>query len=91
MNAVVVRQWHGKYYGPGGKTVFRSNASVAKAAAALDDYHDCSLIENCCIKGSQAAMGLETSAAKDLRVAVRVHALFTLLRFALANRLPAAR
>ena len=30
INAVVVRQWHGRDYGPGGQTVFLTNASVAK-------------------------------------------------------------
>ena len=35
INAVVVRKWQGKDYGPGGKTVFLTNASVDQAAAAL--------------------------------------------------------
>jgi Transposase DDE domain len=50
INAVVVRQWQGKDYGPGGKTVFLTNASVAKPLQPFDDYDDRSLIENCCIK-----------------------------------------
>jgi uncharacterized RmlC-like cupin family protein len=50
INAVVVRKWQGKDYGPGGKTVFLTNASVAKPLQAFDDYDDRSLIENCCIK-----------------------------------------
>ena len=35
INAVVVRKWQGKDYGPGGKTVFLTNASVEQALAAL--------------------------------------------------------
>jgi hypothetical protein len=30
INALVVRKWHGKDYGPGGKTVFLTKASVQK-------------------------------------------------------------
>ena len=35
INAVVVRKWQGQDYGPGGKTVFLTNASVEQALAAL--------------------------------------------------------
>ena len=50
INAVVVRKWHGRDYGPGGKTVFLTNASVQQPLHPFDDYDDRSLIENCCIK-----------------------------------------
>lgn len=50
INAVVVRKWHGRDYGPGGKTVFLTNASVAKPLQPFDDDDERSLIENCCIK-----------------------------------------
>jgi Transposase DDE domain len=50
INAVVVRKWNGREYGPGGKTVFLTNASVAKPLQPFDDYDERSLIENCCIK-----------------------------------------
>ena len=50
INAVVVRQWNGKDYGPGGKTVFLTNAPVETPLQVFDDDDDRSLIENCCIK-----------------------------------------
>jgi Transposase DDE domain len=50
INAVVVRQWHGKDYGPGSKTVFLTNASVEQPWRPFDDGDAHSVIENCCIK-----------------------------------------
>jgi Transposase DDE domain len=89
INAVVVRKWNNRDYGPGGKTVFLSNASVEKPLQPFDDYDDRSLIENCCIKESKQQWSLKHPPQKTAR-AVRVHVLFTLLLFALATayRLP---
>ena len=84
INAVVVRQWQGKDYGPGGKTVFLTNAPVEKPLQAFDDYDDRSLIENCCIKEAKQQWDLGHPPQKTDR-AVRVHVLFTLLMFALAT------
>ena len=84
INAVVVRQWRGKDYGPGGKTVFLTNASVAKPLQPFDDYDDRSLIENCCIKEAKQQWALGHPPQKTDR-AVRVHVMFTLLMFALAT------
>jgi hypothetical protein len=84
LNAVVVRQWHGKDYGPGGKTVFLTNASVQHPLQPFDDYDDRSLIENCCIKEAKQQWDLGHPPQKTER-AVRVHVLFTLLLFALAT------
>jgi hypothetical protein len=84
INAVVVRQWHGRDYGPGGKTVFLTNASVAKPLQPFDDYDNRSLIENCCIKETKQQWDLGHPPQKSER-AVRVHVLFTLLLFALAT------
>jgi hypothetical protein len=84
INAVVVRQWKGKDYGPGGKTVFLTNASVAKPLHPFDDDDDRSLIENCCIKEAKPQWELGHPPQKTDR-AVRVHVLFTLLMFALAT------
>jgi Transposase DDE domain len=84
INAVVVRKWHGKDYGPGGKTVFLTNASVAQPLKPFDDYDDRSLIENCCIKEAKQQWDLGHPPQKTER-AVRVHVLFTLLMFALAT------
>jgi Transposase DDE domain len=84
INAVVVRQWRGKDYGPGGKTVFLTNASVAKPLQPFEDYDDRSLIENCCIKEAKQQWELAHPPQKHDR-AVRVHVVFTLLLFALAT------
>jgi hypothetical protein len=84
INAVVVRKWHHREYGPAGKTVFLTNATVDKPLQPFDDYDDRSLIENCCIKESKQQWSLKHPPKKTAR-AVRVHVLFTLLMFALAT------
>jgi hypothetical protein len=84
INAVVVRKWRGKDYGPAGKTVFLTNASVATPLQPFDDYDDRSLIENCCIKEAKQQWELGHPPQKHAR-AVRVHVVFTLLMFALAT------
>lgn len=84
MNAVVVRKWQGKDYGPGGKTVFVTNAPVDQPLRPFDDYDDRSLIENCCIKEAKQQWDLGHPPQKTAR-AVRVHVIFTLLMFALAT------
>lgn len=81
---MVVRTWNNRDYGPGGKTVVLTNASVAKPLQPFDDYDDRSLIENCCIKESKQQWSLKHPPQKTAR-AVRVHVLFTLLMFALAT------
>jgi hypothetical protein len=83
-NAVVVRKWHGRDYGPGGNTVFLTNASVQQPLQPFDDDDDRSLIENCCIKEAKQQWDLKHPPQKTAR-AVRVHVLFTLLMFALAT------
>jgi hypothetical protein len=80
----VVRQWNGKDYGPGGRTVFLTNASVHKPLQPFDDCDDRSLIENCGIKEAKQPWGLGHPPQKTER-AVRVHVMFTLLMFALAT------
>jgi hypothetical protein len=84
IHAVVVRKWHGKAYGPGGKTVFLTNAVVQQPLKPFDDYDDRSLIENCCIKEAKQQWDLGHPPQKSAR-AVRVHVMFTLLMFALAT------
>jgi hypothetical protein len=84
INAVVVRQWHSRDYGPGGKTVFLTHASVQKPLPMLDDDDDRRLIENCCIKASKQPWNLGHPPRKSAR-GVRVHVMFTGLRFALAT------
>jgi hypothetical protein len=80
----VVRQWHGRDYGPGGKTVFLTNASVQQPLQPFDDYDDRSLLENCCIKEAKQQWELGHPPQKSAR-AVRVHVVFTMLMFALAT------
>jgi hypothetical protein len=84
INAVVVSQWNNRDDGPGGKTVFLTNAPVDKPLQPFDDYDDRSLIENCCIKESKQPWSLKRPPKKTAR-AVRVHVLLTLLMFALAT------
>jgi Transposase DDE domain len=84
IHTVVVRQWQGKDYGPGGKTVFLTNAPVEKPLQVFDDYDDRSLIENCCIKEAKQQWDLGHPPQKTER-AVLVHVVFTLLMFALAT------
>jgi hypothetical protein len=84
INAVVVRKWHNRDYGPAGKTVFLTNASVDKPLQPFDDDDDRSLIENCYIKESKQQWSLKHPPQKTAR-AVRVHVMFTLLKFALAT------
>ncbi len=89
INAVVVRKWNGRDYGPGGKTVFLTNAAVDKPLRPFDDDDERSLIENCCIKEAKQPWELGHPPQKNER-AVRVHVIFTWLMFALATayRLP---
>jgi hypothetical protein len=84
INAVVVRQWDGRDYGPGGKTVFLTNAPVDTPLRPFDHDDDRSLIENCCIKATKQQWDLGHHPQKHDR-AVRVHVMFTLLMFALAT------
>jgi hypothetical protein len=84
IHAVVVRKWNGRDYGPGGKTVFLTNAPVDQPLRPFDDYDDRSLIENCCIKEAKQQWDLGHPPQKTER-AVRVHVVFTLLMFALAT------
>jgi Transposase DDE domain len=84
INAVVVRKWNNRDYGPGGKTVFLTNAPVDRPLQPFDDYDDRSLIENCCIKEAKQQWDLSHPPQKTAR-AVRVHVMFTLLMFALAT------
>jgi Transposase DDE domain len=84
INAVVVRKWHGRDYGPGGKTVFLTNAAVEQPLRPFDDDDDRSLIENCCLKETKQQWDLGHPPQKSER-AVRMHVLFTMLLFALAT------
>jgi hypothetical protein len=84
LHAVVVRQWHGRDDGPGGKTVFLTNASVQQPLQPFDDDDDRSLIEHGCIQEAKQPWELGHPPQKSAR-AVRVHVVFTMLMFALAT------
>jgi Transposase DDE domain len=84
IHAVVVRKWHGRDYGPGGTTVFLTNASVEPPLQPFDDDDDRSLIENGCSKEAKQQWDLKHPPQKTAR-AVRVHVVLTLLLFALAT------
>ena len=84
LKAVVVRQWQGRDYGPRGKPVFLTNASVHHPLQPFDDDDDRRLIEHCGIKAAKQPWELGHPPQKTAR-AVRVHVLFTLRRFALAT------
>jgi DDE family transposase len=84
INAVVVRKWHGRDYGPGGNTVFLTNAPVDKPLQPFDDDDERRLIENCGLKESKPQWSVKHPPQKTAR-AVRVPVLFTLLMFALAT------
>jgi hypothetical protein len=91
IHAVVIRTWHGRDSGPGGNTVFLTNASVEQPLRPFDD-DDRSLIENCGSKEAKQPWNLGHPPQKTER-AVRVHVMFTRLMFALATayRRPYAR
>jgi Transposase DDE domain len=59
INAVLVRQWNHRDDGPGGKTVFLTNASVQKPLQPFHDDEDRSLIENCWIKETKQQWSLK--------------------------------
>jgi hypothetical protein len=80
----VVRQGHGRDYGPAGNTVFLTTASGQQPLQPFDDDADRRLIEHCCIKERTPQWELGPPPQKTDR-AVRGHVLFTLLMFALAT------
>ena len=84
IHAVVVRKWPGKDSGPGGNTVFLTNAPVAKPLEVFDDDDDRRLIEHCCRKEATPPWDLGHPPQTTAQ-AVRVHVVVTLLMFALAT------
>ena len=89
ITAVVVRQWQGRDDGPGGNTVFLTNASIRQPLKPCDDDDDRRLLEHCCIKEAKQPWVLGHPPQKTAR-GVRVPVLVTFLMFALATayRLP---
>jgi hypothetical protein len=89
---VVVRKGQGKDSGPGGTTVFRTNAPVDQPLRPVDDDDDRSLMEPCGIKAATQPWDRGPPPQKSDR-AVRVQVMCTLRMFALATayRLPCER
>jgi hypothetical protein len=76
LNAVVVRQWHGRDDGPGGKTVFLTKASVEKPLQPFEAEAERRLIEHCWIKEAKPQWALghpPQNTARAVRVHVAVH------------------
>jgi hypothetical protein len=84
LNAVVVRTWNHRDDGPGGKTVFLTNAPVHQPLQPVDDDADRSLLENCGIQESTQPWDLGHPPQKTAR-AVRGQVVFTRLLVALAT------
>jgi hypothetical protein len=79
-----VRQGHGRDDGPGGTTVFLTNASGQQPLPPCDDDDARRLIEHGCLKASKPPWSLRHPPQKTAR-AVRVHVVFTRLMGALAT------
>jgi hypothetical protein len=58
IDAVVVRPWHGRDYGAGGKTVFLTNAPVETPLQPFINGDDRGPIANCCIKEAKPQWAL---------------------------------
>ncbi len=83
-NAVVVRKWNKRDYGPGGQVGLLTNELVDTPWDAFDAYDDRSLIEHCGMKESTQAWNRKHPPQKTER-AVQVHVFFTLAMFALTT------
>jgi hypothetical protein len=86
-----VRQWHGRHDGPGGQTVFLTNAAVPPPLHACDADEARRLMENSCLKAGQQPGALGHPPQQTDR-AVRGPVVCPLRMFALAtaDRLPCA-
>jgi hypothetical protein len=89
---VVAHPWDGQDLGPGGKTIWLTNAPVEKPLQPLDDDDDRGLIGHCYIKVAKQPWDLSHPPQQSGR-AVRVHVALTLLLlvWATAYRLPCER
>jgi hypothetical protein len=89
IHAVVVRQGNNRDDGPGGTTVFLTNAPVDKPLQPFDDDDDRRLIENRWTQGKHAAMESEASAPEKRAGGARARPLHP-ADVCLGDRLPAA-
>jgi hypothetical protein len=84
IHAVVVRKWHGRDAGPGGKTVLLTNASVQPPLQPFDDDDDRRLIDNGCSNEATQPWAVGHPPQNTAR-AVRVPGVLTVLMCALAT------
>jgi hypothetical protein len=78
LHAVVVCPWDGWDSGPGGKTIWLTNAPVEKPLPLFDDDDDRGLIEHCYIKVAKQPWDLSHPPQQNER-AVRVPVALNLL------------
>jgi len=84
INAVVVRKWDSKDFGPSGKTVFLTNGPVDDPFVAFDGYDERSNIENLLHREGKQAFGLGIIPKKSPN-AVYTHIYMVLATFALVQ------
>jgi hypothetical protein len=84
IQAAVVRTWHGQGDGPGGNTVFLTNASVQNPLQVFGDDDARRLMEHGCLEATKPPWGWGPPPQNTPR-AVRVHVMLTLLLCALAT------
>ncbi|MCK9222423.1 MAG: transposase [Limnochordia bacterium] len=87
INAVVVRIWDNKEYGPGGKVVYLTNQPVEKPLETFDNYDGRSLIENTLFREGKQAWALENIPQKNQRAAVaHIFITFAMVALTMAYR-----
>ena len=84
INAVVVRIWDNKDYGPDHWVVYLTNQSVKRPLETFDDYDGRSLIENTLFREGKQAWALENIPQKSQRAAV-AHIFITFAMVALTT------
>lgn len=84
INAIVVRRWDNKDFGPSGKTVFLTNEQVNDPFVPFDGYDERSTIENLLHREGKQAFGLGII-PKKCPSAVYAHVYMVLVTFALVQ------
>ena len=84
INAVVVRTWEGKEYGPRGGPAYLTDLPVDRPFVAFDRYDERSVIENGLFKEGKGPWRLRRFPQKNV-AGVQVHVLFVLAVMALTN------
>ena len=84
INAVVVRKWDNKDFGPSGKTVFLTNGPVDDPFVAFDGYDERSTIENYLHREGKQAFGLEIIPKRSAQ-ALYAHVYIVLTTYAIVQ------